>query len=573
MNELDKNKPIETLLEETAEQLQPNLMFKAELEERLRKAHKPRASFTLPGFNGLMPALTSLAVFGALVVFMIWLFQAVEPQIGVGSEDGFACPVTPPNGSLPPGESVESELYLGNGELWTALWPDGKVYMEAHNQEADGSFSMKWGFVRAVAGPLTVEGRRLDAEAEPLRAFINDSYGDSGLQILALIFPTTGCWEVTARVGESSLTFVTEVIFGETAPQPIENFDIVPTPLVDATETPQTVEPTAYSWRGMTLYLEATLPETPSQLKIFQTQNTAPATAEDARALAQQFNMNGDIYESPGNLPDTNVYLVVEGNRQLFVQSNMLYHYVTDQSAYLNNPSFGRYENAEAEINAFMQTYGLGSDYVIQYSELYNGYYALPRISNGYTLHLGYFSASGFLFRFTRDGLLGVEAGLVGYEELGDVSIISAEEAWQRILNSTDSMGMQEAMQYNDDENIQNWLRPHPLDETVTVFGWLSSTGKSIDGNPPLITLNAVPVTGNLEGIPENLPNTFVQAIGQFHEENDARTFILESWSLYDGIEEGIQGTITREGDVTSITILEGPTLLLPDVPDDLLLP
>ena len=35
MNELEKNKKIETLLEDVAEQLQPNLVFKAELEEKV----------------------------------------------------------------------------------------------------------------------------------------------------------------------------------------------------------------------------------------------------------------------------------------------------------------------------------------------------------------------------------------------------------------------------------------------------------------------------------------------------------------------------------------------------------
>ena len=77
--------------------------------------------------------------------------------------------------------------------MWTVLWPDGKVMMEQHNQETDGSLSMKWGWVRAVTGALTIEGHRLDAEAKPLRAEIPDGYGDTGFQVSALIFPTTGC--------------------------------------------------------------------------------------------------------------------------------------------------------------------------------------------------------------------------------------------------------------------------------------------------------------------------------------------------------------------------------------------
>ena len=76
----------------------------------------------------------------------------------------------------------------------------------------DGSFEMKWPWQRGVSGKLTIEGRRLDAPAPPLRADIPEGYGDSGFQSTALIFPTQGCWEVTGIVGNAQLTFVTLVV-------------------------------------------------------------------------------------------------------------------------------------------------------------------------------------------------------------------------------------------------------------------------------------------------------------------------------------------------------------------------
>jgi hypothetical protein len=69
---------------------------------------------------------------------------------------------------------------------------------------------MKWPWWRGVRGPLSIGGRRLDGEAPPLRAHIPGGYRDS-VQPSALFFPTPGCWEVTGRVGEASLTFVTRV--------------------------------------------------------------------------------------------------------------------------------------------------------------------------------------------------------------------------------------------------------------------------------------------------------------------------------------------------------------------------
>jgi hypothetical protein len=62
-----------------------------------------------------------------------------------------------------------------------------------------------------TGGRLTIEGRRLDVDAPPLRASIPDGY-DAQFQAAALIFPTPGCWEVTGRAGAASLTFVTRVV-------------------------------------------------------------------------------------------------------------------------------------------------------------------------------------------------------------------------------------------------------------------------------------------------------------------------------------------------------------------------
>jgi hypothetical protein len=61
------------------------------------------------------------------------------------------------------------------------------------------------------AGRLRIEGRRLDASASPLRAEVPDGYGDLGFQASSVIFPTPGCWEVTGRVNDASVTFVTKV--------------------------------------------------------------------------------------------------------------------------------------------------------------------------------------------------------------------------------------------------------------------------------------------------------------------------------------------------------------------------
>ncbi|HEV8636801.1 MAG TPA: hypothetical protein VG370_21490 [Chloroflexota bacterium] len=124
------------------------------------------------------------------------------------------CPVTVANASTPPGERA-SPSYHGNGQLWTALWTEGTVVFRSGgpgSTEPDGALGMKWPWWRGVAGRLSIEGRRLDGPAPPLRAQIPDGYGESGFQATGLIFPAEGCWEVNGRAGAASLTFVTRVV-------------------------------------------------------------------------------------------------------------------------------------------------------------------------------------------------------------------------------------------------------------------------------------------------------------------------------------------------------------------------
>ena len=121
------------------------------------------------------------------------------------------CPVTRPNGDVPPGETVSPESrYLGNDALWTDLYPN-PLRPRPEDIHKDGSIEIKVPWWRGVSGRLTIAGRRLDATAPPLSAWIPTGYGRTGFQSTAITFPTPGCWEVTGRVGDASLTFVTSI--------------------------------------------------------------------------------------------------------------------------------------------------------------------------------------------------------------------------------------------------------------------------------------------------------------------------------------------------------------------------
>jgi hypothetical protein len=130
---------------------------------------------------------------------------SVEPTSAATGD----CPVTKPN-RRDIGRTLPDGTHHGNGKLSTVLYYP-RLRVTERNLQPDGSVEEKFPWWRAVRGKLRIGGRRLDAPAPPLRAFVPDGYGERGFQATAIVFPTQGCWRVTGRVGRASLTFVIQV--------------------------------------------------------------------------------------------------------------------------------------------------------------------------------------------------------------------------------------------------------------------------------------------------------------------------------------------------------------------------
>jgi hypothetical protein len=136
------------------------------------------------------------------------------------------CAVTLPNGGVPPrrvleraglpaNPSPEQWPLFGTSSMWVSLWSEGTVTFRKGGPgfvEPDGALKMKFFWLLATAGPLTVSGKRLDGETSALRSDIPTGFVGRGFQPSYLIFPTPGCWQITARANGSELTFVTRVV-------------------------------------------------------------------------------------------------------------------------------------------------------------------------------------------------------------------------------------------------------------------------------------------------------------------------------------------------------------------------
>jgi len=107
---------------------------------------------------------------------------------------------------------VTLDRIYGNDKLSIHSWRNGTLVIP---KDYDGWLRQKHLWKKGVHGSLSVSGKRLDAPAPRLKADIQQGFDNEDFQPSMLQFPTPGCWEVTAQVGEikdSRLTFIVRVV-------------------------------------------------------------------------------------------------------------------------------------------------------------------------------------------------------------------------------------------------------------------------------------------------------------------------------------------------------------------------
>ncbi len=124
-----------------------------------------------------------------------------------------ACPVSEPVWAKPPDDSAvqgspDYGYYYVNQDrsMWASAW-----WTEAEDYQLRASEDgIKVGWFRPAGAVLEITGQRLDGPAPPLEAHVPCCY-PTRFQATGLTFPTEGCWEVTAKAGDSELSFVVSV--------------------------------------------------------------------------------------------------------------------------------------------------------------------------------------------------------------------------------------------------------------------------------------------------------------------------------------------------------------------------
>jgi hypothetical protein len=124
-----------------------------------------------------------------------------------------SCPITIQQSVfIPPAPypgAPSSGFYFGTEKLWTQLnnsvWSNLPLWPEGYRQKIAW-----WTRDYDTKASLTISGRRLDGNDSFFNSEANRSYRDDmGNFIMSAVnIPTTGCWEITGRLGEEQLQFV-----------------------------------------------------------------------------------------------------------------------------------------------------------------------------------------------------------------------------------------------------------------------------------------------------------------------------------------------------------------------------
>ena len=162
--------------------------------------------------------LIRVALFATYAVALVPAVGTAEMQNASGTDKAatYKCELTKANGRYAESQAWgKGSDFYGNESIAIGLGPEGRTIVfqpgGAGSVLPDGALQYKFLWAKARL-PMTIEGRRLDAPAPPLRSHVSDDQAYENFQPSSLIFPTPGCWEITSRVGVSALTFVVKVV-------------------------------------------------------------------------------------------------------------------------------------------------------------------------------------------------------------------------------------------------------------------------------------------------------------------------------------------------------------------------
>lgn len=131
-----------------------------------------------------------------------------SPALRVTAPAGEGCPTTRPTTLQPPGAHVREWALYGNGALWALVPRPGLV-----TANALGGYKLPWVATQGRSSLFTVRYQMLDGNSEVrvAQTVSGTLMGYDGPSWASRMSFEPGCWQITGRVLDVSLSFVVQV--------------------------------------------------------------------------------------------------------------------------------------------------------------------------------------------------------------------------------------------------------------------------------------------------------------------------------------------------------------------------
>ena len=160
-----------------------------------------------------------------------------------------------------------------------------------------------------------------------------------------------------------------------------------------------------YESHGTRIQMAVAFPEVPTSAGLYTHAPEPPLTVEIARALAQRFGIQGQVYRGAVASPAAYELLVTDGKQRLYVFSSQRYTYSADNAPAPGGAPISK-ENAAPVIDSFLKLHGFDFEYQLQAaSGMGSGwFYVIPLALDGRPIHFDFGMPQGLSLQVSPQG-------------------------------------------------------------------------------------------------------------------------------------------------------------------------
>jgi hypothetical protein len=385
-------------------------------------------------------------------------------------------------------------------------------------------------------------------------------------------------------IGLAAFALIFIWVIHSIAPKPQPGAVNTPFPAIGTTTPKPQVTPKGKSYDTSVgqFVMTVDFPEGAPQAALYQldpAQENADNQVKTIHDLAAKIGINGALYRLQDNNGAAG-FIFTDGKQRIEVMSYSPHYfsYYTDYITYqliINQGNVLSSKEMIAKAEEFLKAHGL-LDFPYQANLSNNDANTrtvnfVPRLNNlpaSYTFE-NFMTLQVF---FDRNGEVAmVSINIQPWQAIGNYPLFSAQQAWDKFLtNGLNGLGVEMSSggftPSPSESTFKLWQRDILLNQPTSIIGLVTSS-EAVDGNTPLLIMDNISLTGNLEEL-TNLDQT-AQLEGQFIMDGDVRKFQVESWKASDPMPT-LEGTLEQTDGQGWLVTNDGQRLQMEDLPEDI---